>query len=126
MGLTRVGVAGSAGPADAGATVPGQIHFSIKEPLGTVAIILPFNYPLVLLLFGYFMVSSWRMPKFGKLKVRWLNTTMIVLLVVGYALATLQLAPEFLIGGGLLYMFVATLAHFLWTPKERPEPFFPA
>jgi phosphatidylserine synthase len=30
-------------------------------------------YPLVLLLFGYLMVSSWRMPKFGKLKVRVLN-----------------------------------------------------
>ena len=33
----------------AGATVPGQFHFAIKEPLGTVVIILPFNYPLVLL-----------------------------------------------------------------------------
>ncbi|GIK98686.1 MAG: aldehyde dehydrogenase [Alphaproteobacteria bacterium] len=33
----------------AGATVPGQFHFSIKEPLGTVVIVLPFNYPLVLL-----------------------------------------------------------------------------
>lgn len=33
----------------AGATVPGQFHFSIKEPLGTIVIILPFNYPLVLL-----------------------------------------------------------------------------
>jgi acyl-CoA reductase-like NAD-dependent aldehyde dehydrogenase len=33
----------------AGPTVPGQFHFSIKEPLGTVVIILPFNYPLVLL-----------------------------------------------------------------------------
>jgi betaine-aldehyde dehydrogenase len=33
----------------AGSTVPGQFHFAIKEPLGTVVIILPFNYPLVLL-----------------------------------------------------------------------------
>lgn len=33
----------------AGATVPGQIHFSVKEPLGTIVIVLPFNYPLVLL-----------------------------------------------------------------------------
>ena len=33
----------------AGTTVPGQFHFSIKEPLGTIVIILPFNYPLVLL-----------------------------------------------------------------------------
>jgi acyl-CoA reductase-like NAD-dependent aldehyde dehydrogenase len=33
----------------AGSTVPGQFHFSIKEPLGTIVIVLPFNYPLVLL-----------------------------------------------------------------------------
>ena len=33
----------------AGATVPGQLHFSVKEPLGTIVIVLPFNYPLVLL-----------------------------------------------------------------------------
>lgn len=33
----------------AGATVPGQFHFSVKEPLGTVVIVLPFNFPLVLL-----------------------------------------------------------------------------
>ena len=33
----------------AGTTVPGQFHFAIKEPLGTVVIILPFNFPLVLL-----------------------------------------------------------------------------
>jgi betaine-aldehyde dehydrogenase len=33
----------------AGNTVPGQFHFAVKEPLGTVIIILPFNYPLVLL-----------------------------------------------------------------------------
>ena len=36
----------------AGATVPGQFHFAVKEPLGTVVIILPFNYPLVLLVLG--------------------------------------------------------------------------
>ncbi len=33
----------------AGSTVPGQFHFSIKEPLGTSSSFLPFNYPLVLL-----------------------------------------------------------------------------
>ena len=32
-----------------GPTVDGQLHFVIKEPLGVVTIILPFNYPLVLL-----------------------------------------------------------------------------
>jgi len=33
----------------AGTTVPGQFHFAVKEPLGTGVIILPFNFPLVLL-----------------------------------------------------------------------------
>ncbi len=33
----------------AGTTVPGQFHFAVKEPLGTVVIVLPFNFPLVLL-----------------------------------------------------------------------------
>ena len=33
----------------AGATVPGHFHFAVREPLGTVVIILPFNFPLVLL-----------------------------------------------------------------------------
>jgi betaine-aldehyde dehydrogenase len=32
-----------------GPTVDGQLHFTIKEPLGVVAAIMPFNYPLVLL-----------------------------------------------------------------------------
>ena len=32
-----------------GPAVDGQLHFTLKEPLGTVVIILPFNYPLVLL-----------------------------------------------------------------------------
>lgn len=32
-----------------GPAVAGQLHYVVKEPLGTVVIILPFNYPLVLL-----------------------------------------------------------------------------
>ena len=32
-----------------GATVEGQFHFTTKDPLGVVVIILPFNYPLCLL-----------------------------------------------------------------------------
>jgi acyl-CoA reductase-like NAD-dependent aldehyde dehydrogenase len=32
-----------------GATVDGQFHFTTKDPLGVVVIILPFNYPLYLL-----------------------------------------------------------------------------
>ncbi len=32
-----------------GSTVDGQFHFSTKDPLGVVVIILPFNYPLCLL-----------------------------------------------------------------------------
>ncbi len=87
--------------------------------------IMPY-YPLVLLLFGYLMVSSWRMPKFGKLKIRSLNLMTMGMLAIGYCLAMLQLAPEFLIFGGVLYLPVIALAHFFWTPKELPEPFFPA
>ncbi len=32
-----------------GPTVDGQLHFTLKEPLGVVSLIMPFNYPLVLL-----------------------------------------------------------------------------
>jgi len=32
-----------------GPNVEGQFHYTIKEPLGTVAVILPFNYPITLL-----------------------------------------------------------------------------
>lgn len=32
-----------------GPAVAGQLHYIVKEPLGTVVIIMPFNYPLVLL-----------------------------------------------------------------------------
>jgi betaine-aldehyde dehydrogenase len=32
-----------------GPTVDGQLHFTLKEPLGVVVAIMPFNYPLVLL-----------------------------------------------------------------------------
>lgn len=32
-----------------GPAVAGQMHYTIKQPLGTIALIMPFNYPLVLL-----------------------------------------------------------------------------
>jgi acyl-CoA reductase-like NAD-dependent aldehyde dehydrogenase len=32
-----------------GPTVDGQLHFTLKEPLGVISLIMPFNYPLVLL-----------------------------------------------------------------------------
>ena len=32
-----------------GPAVAGQLHYTVKEPLGTVVIVLPFNYPLCLL-----------------------------------------------------------------------------
>ncbi len=35
-----------------GPTVDGQLHFTLKEPLGVVSIILPFNYPLVLMMWA--------------------------------------------------------------------------
>ena len=32
-----------------GNAVQGQFHYTLKQPLGTAVLILPFNYPLVLL-----------------------------------------------------------------------------
>jgi len=32
-----------------GPNIEGQFHYTVKEPLGTVAVILPFNYPITLL-----------------------------------------------------------------------------
>ncbi|MFT7533874.1 MAG: acyl-CoA reductase-like NAD-dependent aldehyde dehydrogenase [Gammaproteobacteria bacterium] len=32
-----------------GPAVAGQIHYTLKQPLGTIALIMPFNYPMVLL-----------------------------------------------------------------------------
>ncbi len=32
-----------------GPNVEGQFHYTVKEPLGTVAVILPFNYPITLM-----------------------------------------------------------------------------
>jgi betaine-aldehyde dehydrogenase len=32
-----------------GPAVAGQMHYTIKQPLGTIALIMPFNYPMVLL-----------------------------------------------------------------------------
>ena len=32
-----------------GPAVAGQMHYSVKEPMGVVVVVLPFNYPLVLL-----------------------------------------------------------------------------
>lgn len=32
-----------------GPAVAGQMHYTLKQPLGTIALIMPFNYPLVLL-----------------------------------------------------------------------------
>jgi Aldehyde dehydrogenase family len=33
-----------------GATVPGQLHYTLKEPMGVVVVILPANFPIVLLI----------------------------------------------------------------------------
>ena len=32
-----------------GSAVEGQFHYTLKQPLGTCVLIMPFNYPMVLL-----------------------------------------------------------------------------
>lgn len=82
-------------------------------------------FPWAVLFFGWAMVSSWRVPKAGKLRNRILNYYMIASVIIGWMLGLLHLVPEFLVFGGLQYLAICVYAHFFQTPKERPEPLFP-
>lgn len=82
-------------------------------------------FPAVLLFYGWTMVSSLRMPKLGKLKNKFVNWFIIINLIIGYSMGILHLMPEYLVVGGMVYLGIATYAHFFQTPKEYPEPFFP-
>ncbi len=83
-------------------------------------------YPWVMLFFGWAMMSAWRVPKAGKAKNRLINYYMIVNLILGWSLGLLHLVPEYLVFGGIQYLIFCVFAHFFMTPKERPEPMFPA
>jgi CDP-diacylglycerol--serine O-phosphatidyltransferase len=82
-------------------------------------------YPLAMLFLGWAMVSSWRVPKAGKFKNRFINLFIIANLVGGWTLCILHLLPEYLVFGGMQYLILCVYAHFFLTPKERPEPLFP-
>ena len=83
-------------------------------------------YPYLLLFLGYLMVSSWRIPKAGKIKNKPLNAVCVANMVFGYAAALLQRLPEYLILAAGIYLLVAIFCHYFLTPPEKPEPAFPA
>lgn len=82
-------------------------------------------FPLVMLFYGWTMISSWRVPKLGKLKNKFVNWFCIINLLIGYVTGLLHLFPEYLAVGGIMYMGIAVYAHCFQTPPERPDPFFP-
>lgn len=82
-------------------------------------------YPLLLLFLAYLMVSSWRVPKAGRIRSRWLNLVCVFTLVSGYGLAMLQRLPEYLVLCAGLYLLIAVYCHYFLTPPEKPEPVFP-
>jgi CDP-diacylglycerol--serine O-phosphatidyltransferase len=83
-------------------------------------------YPLLLLVLGYLMVSSWRFPKAGRIKQKALNAICVANMVFGYGAMMLQRLPEYLVLAASLYIVVAFFCHYFLTPPEKPEPFFPA
>ena len=83
-------------------------------------------YPLLLLFLGYLMVSSWRVPKAGKIKNKILNAICVANMIFGYVAALLQQIPEYLIIAASMYLLVAIYCHYFLTPPEKPEPAFPA
>lgn len=83
-------------------------------------------YPYLFLFLSYLMVSSWRVPKAGRIPNKILNVYVFVGMFVGYALGILHLVPEILVIGGFQYFAVGLYCHFFLTPNEKPEPFFPA
>lgn len=83
-------------------------------------------YPLLLVLLGYLMVSSWRVPKAGKIRNKLLNQLCLANMIFGYAAAMLQRLPEYLIVAASLYILVAIYCHYFLTPPVKPDPVFPA
>lgn len=83
-------------------------------------------YPLLLVLLGYLMVSSWRVSKAGKIRNKLLNQLCLANMIFGYAAAMLQRLPEYLIVAASLYILVAIYCHYFLTPPVKPDPVFPA
>lgn len=83
-------------------------------------------YPIMLLGLAWTMISAWRVPKAGKMKSKLANIYVVGNLVAGWGAAMLHLVPEYMVFGSMQYMLIAGYAHFFSTPKEKPEPIFPA
>lgn len=81
-------------------------------------------FPFAMLFFGWAMVSSWRVPKAGKFKNRYINWFVILNLIAGWSMTMLHLIPEYLVFGGVQYLLLCVYAHYFATPKEKPEPMF--
>jgi len=62
--------------------------------------------PLVLLIFGFMMVSRLPLPKLGVRKAMWLNIMQVVCVGTSYVFGLIRIYPEFIFGCGLLYLCV--------------------
>ena len=83
-----------------------------------------YYFPFLLIFCAYMMVSTWRIPKAGKLKHRALNIYCTTSMIFGWVIGIPRLLPEFMPLGALQYFLIAFYAHFYLTPKEKPEPIF--
>jgi CDP-diacylglycerol--serine O-phosphatidyltransferase len=82
--------------------------------------------PYVLLFFSWSMLSPWRVPKGGRIKNRFVNLYISALVVLGWLCSLVRWLPELVVFGGMQFLLWAVYAHFFETPKEKPEPMFPA
>ena len=61
--------------------------------------------PLVLLIFGFMMVSRLPLPKLGLRTAMWINVVQVVCVGGSYVFGFIRIYPEFIFGCGLLYLF---------------------
>ena len=60
--------------------------------------------PLMLLMFGFMMVSRLPLPKLGMRQARWLNVFQGGCVVVSYIFGLIRIFPEFIFGCGMTYL----------------------
>lgn len=77
--------------------------------------------PWTLLFFAWSMMSSWRVPKGGRIKTRIVNIYIGGSVVLGWGFAIVRWLPEFVVFAGVQFLLWAVYAHFFQTPKEKPE-----
>ena len=82
--------------------------------------------PYVLLFFAWSMLSAWRVPKGGRITNRFVNLYISALVVIGWVFSLMRWLPELVVFGGVQFLLWAVYAHFFRTPKDTPEPMFPA